>query len=307
MEQQVAEFVRYLDSLFNRAFRSSPFDTLCTVLRVGGWMSQDWDPFVESEEAFKDYDWLLDKARSEHTPFAAWRVALLTYCHAVEMTVPHVFLANLLRIVAGEPYVIYPFADLLRKKKKDPFATTPPSATAKINRIRSLADKAGEPKLVEILDSFFDDQIRNAFSHSDYVLTESGFRWTESGPASEIPLDKLTMMVETCFAFYSALLACQPRWKTVFGKLNRFHKLPRYEVLELVKDQEGPVCGFRMHFSNGSSASYSRTSEGSNPVNVISNRDGTITFMIGVLDDLEPVWKLNGIPVNDWEALNKSG
>ncbi len=29
--------------------------------------------------------------------------------------------------------------------------------------------------------------------------------------------------------------------------------------------------------------------------------------MIGVLDDLEPVWKVNGIPVNDWEALNKSG
>jgi len=210
MEQRVAEFVEYLDSLFNMAFKSSSFDTLCAVLRVGGWMSQDWDPFVESQEAFEDYDWLLEKARSERTPFAAWRVALLTYCHAVEMTVPHVLLANLLRIVAREPYVIYPFADLVRRRKKDPLASIPPSATTKIKRIRSLADNAGEPKLVEILDSFFDDQVRNAFSHSDYVLTESGFRWTESGPASEIPLDKLTMMVETCSAFYTALLACQP-------------------------------------------------------------------------------------------------
>lgn len=305
MEQRVAEFVEYLDSLFNRAFKSSSFDTLCAVLRVGGWMSQDWDPFVESQEAFEDYDWLLEKARSERTPFAAWRIALLTYCHAVEMTVPHVLLANLLRIVAREPYVIYPFADLVRRRKKDPLTSIPPSATTKIKRIRSLANNAGEPKLVEILDSFFDDQVRNAFSHSDYVLTESGFRWTESGPASEIPLDKLTMMVETCFAFYTALLACQPQWKAALGKLNRFHKLPGYEVLELVKDHEGLVCGFRMHFSNGSSASYSRTSEGSSPVNVRPNRDGTITFMIGLRADLEPLWKVNGVPVADWEALNE--
>jgi hypothetical protein len=193
------------------ALVSCSFDTLCAVLRVGGWMDQDWDPFEESQRAFEDLDWLLKKAGVEKSPQATFRVALLAYCQAVEMTAPYVLLANLLNIAGGKPYVVAPFHKLGRRNKKNIFSYVPPSATAKIRYIKSLAESIGETRLVTILDSFFDDRVRNAFSHSDYILTDKAFRWTEGGPASQIDLDELKEKIDTCFAFYSALLACEPR------------------------------------------------------------------------------------------------
>jgi hypothetical protein len=76
-------------------------------------------------------------------------------------------------------------------------------------------------------------------------------------------------------------------------------------VLELLKDDEGLVYGFQMHFSNGSKASYTRTHERSKPMNVMLNSDGSINFFVNLLDDLEPVWKIDGTPVEDWSAINQ--
>ena len=116
-----------------------------------------------------------------------FRIALLTYCQAVEMTAPHVLLANLLNIAGGKPYVIAPFHNLSRRKKKDilSYSYVPP-VLGKIRHIKSLAEAIGETHLVTIFDSFFDDRVRNAFSHSDYILTDKAFRWTEGGPASQM-------------------------------------------------------------------------------------------------------------------------
>jgi hypothetical protein len=30
-----------------------------------------------------------------------------------------------------------------------------------------------------------------------------------------------------------------------------------------------------------------------------------IGFMIGMIDRLEPIWKIDGVPVTDWEELSK--
>src|SRR5262249_10144827 len=125
MEEQIIGFLNCLDSLFNRAFVAASFDTLCAVLRVGGFMGHDWDPFEESQRAFEDFDWLLKKASSEKSLQATFRIALLTYCQAVEMTTPHVLLANLLNIAGGKPYVIDPFHKLSRRKNKDIFSYVP--------------------------------------------------------------------------------------------------------------------------------------------------------------------------------------
>jgi hypothetical protein len=305
MEDQTENFLNYLDSLFNRAFAASSFDTLCAVLRVGGWTGQDWDPFEESQLAFEDLKWLFEKACSERSSLAAARVAILAYCQAVEMTAPHVLLANLLRIAGDRPYVINPFATLVRRKKRDFLSYVPPSATSKFRHIKSLAESIGESRLTAILDSFFDERVRNAFSHSDYILTDKSFRWTEGGAASQIALDELYEKINLCFAFYRAILDCAPRWRHVFGTLKRYHKFPRFEVLELLKDIEGSVYGFQMHFSNGAKASYARTHEGSRPVNVRPSNDGSISFFVGSIDDLESVWKVDGKPVEDWSAINR--
>ncbi len=62
--------------------------------------------------------------------------------------------------------------------------------------------------------------------------------------------------------------------------------------------------GFNVHFSNGSKATYSRRLSGIQATNLHFERSGHIGFMVGDLDALEPVWKINGMPVDDWDSLD---
>jgi hypothetical protein len=304
-EKQIQDYLEYLDTLFGRAYEKYPIELLFSILRVDGAAGQDWDPFEESQKAFKELNWLIKKADEELSDIASSRIALLMYCQAVEMTTPHNLLANVLQIIDGKSYLINPFYDLSRPKKKGSFNRVPPSATAKMFRIKKLAENVDENRLIEIIDSYFDDRVRNAFSHSDYIFTEKYFRWTEGGPASQMPLTELEQKIRTCFAFYGALLECGPRWCRYFGKFQRYHKLPDYEVLELIKNDDGLVTGFKMHFSNGSFASYSRGTDGSNPMNVRPDKYGAIDFMVGDREKLEKVWKIDGKPVDDWKKVNE--
>ncbi|MBI4686027.1 MAG: hypothetical protein HY755_12660 [Nitrospirae bacterium] len=297
------DYIEYLDSIFKRAFDADPFGTLCTLLRVGGMSYKNLDPFEESKKAFEDYNWLSQKAHSERSDISSLRVALLMYCHAIEMTAPHVMLANLMRCIAGQSYIIGPFDHLKRSKKNKIYEYIPPSATIKFKEIRKLASSIEEKKLVDIIDSFFDNRVRNAFSHSDYIITDDHFRWTEGGLSQEIELDKLGEKINLCLQFFGCFMIRHKDWLKAFGSLRRFHKWPQYEVLEILSSKEDGAFGFNVHFSNGNKATYTRQLSERRAINLTFDQDGRINFMVGNLDALEKIWKVNGHPVTDWDAL----
>lgn len=66
----------------------------------------------------------------------------------------------------------------------------------------------------------------------------------------------------------------------------RFHKLPQFEVLELLVDDEHGLYGFNRYFSNKTKANYERRKDRRTGVNVIC--DFPINYMVGFLDDLKP-------------------
>ena len=288
------ELVDYLSDLFWNAFKVAPFEVLCASLRVSGMQDGNWDPFEESQKAFEDYNALLRLDQQKLSLSGRWRVGLLMYCQAVEMTAPQEFLANLLRALSGEKYHVKPFGTLGRKKKSA-FSWVPPSAPKKYRELKRLAAKSGQDKLGEYIDHFFNEDIRNAFVHSDYILSNESFRWTESGLAAQIPLDTVNLIATNCFRFFSALLWLHDRVLIDLKQSPRFHKWPNYEVLELLSDAER-LRGFSVHFSNGSKATYWRTKEAVNCTNIFFQPDGSINFMAGLLDSLRPEWKVNGQP-----------
>jgi hypothetical protein len=304
LEEKYRVHAEYLESLFSKALSQRPFDTLCTVLRVGGMADANWDPMEESIRAFEDYNWLLEKAL-ERSEECALRLNLLMYCQAIEMTAPHEILMNLLRCCAGQPYLIEPFFHLRRVKKNDFMRYVPPSAKSKFVEIKKIAQSMNETKLIEIIDSFFNDSIRNAFSHSDYIVERGNLRWTEGGPAQQMEKKKLEEIILACFAFYGALLQANKRWLKLLATTPRFHKWQRYEVLEILRNEEDGVYGFNVHFSNGNKATYERTKDGTKAINLFFENDGTINFFVGSLDELEKVWKVNGREITDWVALEK--
>jgi hypothetical protein len=289
------ELVDFLSDLFWGAFRKAPFEVLCAVLRVSGMQDADWDPFEESKAAFDDYNALLRLDAATLSQAGCWRIGLLMYCQAVEMTAPQEFLANLLRVLGGEKYHIKPFGSLGRTNKKRLFSWVPPSAPVKYRELKRLALGCDRGTLSEYIDQFFNEDIRNAFSHSDYIISGEYFRWTESGLAQQLPLDQVNLIVRNCFRFFSAVLWLHNQVLTDLKSLPRFHKWPNYEVLELLSDAEH-LHGFSVHFSNGSKATYSRTDKGVECTNVLFEPDGSINFMVGLLDALRPEWRVNGQP-----------
>lgn len=287
--------------LFQKAIEKRPFDTLCTLLRPGAAHSAGWDVLDEAETTFQDFNWMLDVAEKAKGNATARRFALYYYCFLVEMTAIHEMMVNLLRCLTDQQYLSFPFQDLHRRKKKnDPWNVVPPSMRRKIKEIVDLATKAGEIDLVSKLNYVFDDKLRNALVHSDYVLTADQLR-RESGPAMAMPLTDVDQKLNYTFRFLSGLLKAANNMKYALRRAKKYHKWDQYEVLELLADEKG-VYGFNVHFSNGNKSTFARTKDGVTQINMRTSKG--VGFMIGMIDRLEPVWKIDGIPVTDWAELS---
>ncbi|WP_046213552.1 hypothetical protein [Paenibacillus wulumuqiensis] len=286
------EYKEYLMDLFSKAWNRKPVDFIYSLLRVTGIHQGHWDPYTELLEGFEDYNNILNYSDTlkGKTPF---RVGLLMYCQAIEITAIHELLANLLRCASGQEFVIKPFSQLHIGKKNNPFSYVPPSANKKIKELKKIANSINDTKFSSIIDSFYNDQIRNSFVHSDYCITSEEYRWTEGGPASSVSLDYINDLITRTFAFYEALLNVWKSWLLWFNKHPKYFKLPQYEVFELLTNENG-LYGFEVHFSNGEKAHFSREANKIDAVNLSPNEDGTINFFVGDLGKLERLWKING-------------
>lgn len=300
-DTQLQEYHDLWFRLFEKAFSVSSFDTLCTLLRPGAMHGAGWDVLDEAESTFADFNWMLDVAQKEKGKATARRFALYYYCFLVEMTAIHATIINVLRCVSGEHYVAFPFQHLYRRRKKDN-QSIPPSMIQKVKAIRDAATRADESELAEKIGYVFDERLRNAVAHSDYILTANELRVREPGPGKSVSLKDVDRKVNYTFRFLSGLLSAVNNMKYALRRSPKYHKWENYEVLELLANEHG-VYGFHVHFSNGNKSTFMRTKDGVTQINMRTS-DG-IGFMVGMIDDLEPVWKVNGVPVDDWKSLQK--
>ena len=220
------------------------------------------------------------------------------------MTPPLEIMVNLLRCVRGERYKMFPLAHLghyQNAKKNGKRKWVPPTAKQKIRFTKELAVQVGMTDLGEAFDAIFNERIRNAFFHSDYVLTAEHFRARAAQPF-QISVTELDGLIDECFAFYSAFLYMHRFWLKDLARGDRFHRLPNYEVLEMLVSEEDGVHGWKMHFSNGQHAFYTRTSSGVDGLTLMINPNGEFDLNVGLIDALVPVWKINGVPVADYNS-----
>lgn len=296
------DYEEKLVGLFQDALKKEPFGFICTMLRVSGIHFGHWDPLEESKEAFEDLRALLKESAASGTPKSSLRIGLLMYCHAVEMSAVHEMLMNLLRCRNGQPFIIKPFRALVIQKKKGNAII--PSAAKKFSELKKFALSTGEPHLASCIDGFFDDRIRNSFSHSDYCIAENSYRWTEAGHADQMPFQELNEKLTRASAFFETFFRIHQGALRDLASSPRYLQMPNYEVLELLsKDEE--LYGFKIHFSNGSSAHYTRVPGRVEAVNVMFETDGTINYMCGMLNELVQAWKVNGSIVTDWNEINR--
>jgi len=283
------KYYQYLKGLFKLALEKQPVQFLYNTLQVTGMHYGHWDPTYEIYDFFEDFNKILEEETHKNpTSKRVYRIGLLMYCHAVEMSLPWQFLANTLRIINNEPYIIEPFKGLGRRN-------VPPSTKTKIRKIKELAEAVGENNLINYISEFFHDGVRNSFYHSDYCLTDKEYRYSHNGIATSMPKEKIDTLIVNCFAFYAAFFHNHTLVKSTLKKIKTYHKWPNYEVLEILKN-ESEVYGFKVHFSNGSVAKFTREPEKVEAINLLFEDDGSLNFFAGNLDELKPLWLVDGKP-----------
>lgn len=284
----------YLKQLFKKSIQKNPVQSLYAVLQVSGMHYGHWDPAYEIYDFFEDFNQLLADAVQKNKFKRQYRIGLLIYCHALEMSLPLNMMANLLLILNGQNYCIDPFFELWKRKKGTVFGAIPPSLKFKIGCIRKLARTVGEDVLIKYIEEYYNDSVRNAFYHSDYCLTEKEFRYSDKGIATAIPLEKIDTLITKCFGFYEAFFHSHSWAKLFLGAVKTYHKWPNYEVFEVLKNEKKEAYGFKVHFSNGQFAKYSREPEKVEAMNLHFDSDGSINFFVGDLSKLSKVWLVNG-------------
>ena len=305
IDNYTKEYLGYFDHLFGRASNSNGFDFLCTILRVEGITNGHWDAFVEAEEASKDFSKMLRKISAKRNPKRALRLGLFLYCHLTEMSATYEILANLLRCCQSKPYMMYPFSSLVKVIEREWMFPKRilPSPNAKIKYLKKLAEDCGETKIGEIIDRFFHPEIRNAFYHSDYTISDEEFRTIKGGEIGNqiMSLEELSEMLTRCFAFYSAFFIAYNRTKKNLAIGGKFHRWPNYEVLEILSNKDG-LTGFKIHFPNNSCAFFERKKyEGTMGMNIMCQDEG-ISLNIGDIDSYKKAenWLVDGKPFEEY-------
>jgi hypothetical protein len=284
---------------FNRIDRM--FEWVCTLVRAAGLKDTGWDSYNESVALLDDLKHLrevvlpTDKFPSPRHTRA--RLVLISYCHLIEMNFPYELLANLLRLRLGLKYSMDPLSHLNRVINKKSVKTVQiilASPEKKIKEIEDLSAKAGLPEVGFALRSIYNQTIRNAVDHSDYVIHDESMRLLSGNFLSRksgvhtplITFEELAEITNGAFAFHSALLALWKRSRNTFTDFReRFLPYdPRYKgILEFTFEGD-TLTGFRTYWPNGTVGVCCRALSGqSHAENIVFSPDGSIDFMVGIL------------------------
>jgi hypothetical protein len=130
----------------------------------------------------------------------------MLYCQLAEAGGVYETLKNMMGIVTLKPYLLWPFKDLVKVRKK-PDLIIGPNANSTFRDLATTAKEIGLSGLSALLESTFRDDIRNGIYHADYVIWNDGLRLRNrnGGYANKIPFDEVSTSVSRAIGFFHIL------------------------------------------------------------------------------------------------------
>ena len=288
-DQFYPEYKKYFEHLFVQARDTGGLDYIYTLLRVSGVQDGGWDPFVEAEESLVDLSSVLRDLSTAGREKTSLRLALLLYCHSLEMAAPYQIFFNLLRCCQSKNYLFMPFFEVDKNGK-----VIQKYPKNKIDSLEQEAKKVGEEALITHIKSFYDNNIRNAFFHSDYTI-EDDFKICEARPVQVIEKSVLLEKIKRCFAFYQAFMDTYREAKVAYIPVEKTYPLKNFDVLELLVDDKEGLVGFKMHYPREDAmyGHYERRKDRVRGLNFMIEDVG-IQFHCGLLSEIKNVHMMNG-------------
>jgi hypothetical protein len=204
------------------------------------------------------------------------------------MDAPYEVLTNLLRFQLGKGYSPNPFFSLLSVKEQQNYKSRGISTGRKINLIKQLSSELGVD-VGNIFDDFYDNRLRNAIAHSDFILTDDDFRCRGGIGGSSgfrMSYEELDKKLTAAKAFIAAFLQVELLARRLWGKRKR-EAIP-YDVhykglMEILVDDRDVMCGFKVHWPNNSESVYRRTDAGVEMVNcMLDAKNANVQLFVGM-------------------------
>jgi hypothetical protein len=199
------------------------------------------------------------------------------------------------------------FSITFPKKEQKSFRKRGISTGRKIEIIKLLSDKA-DLGVGAIFDDYYDNRLRNAISHSDYILTDKGFRCRggiSGNKGFEISFEDLDQTLLSAKAFIAAFFAIEHSARSVWGG-TAGRAIPydaHYKgMMEVLADRNGLMCGFKVHWPNETDSTYRRTEDGIDMVNcTLAMKRSTLELWVGLYarhpGTFSPLVEKDGQPV----------
>ncbi len=169
-----------------------------------GMQSAGWTTTITAHQV---HDELLAFSESkEPRSIAEIRVILMLYCQLAEAGGVYETLKNLMGVFTLQPYLLWPFKDLVRVKK-GPKRIIGPNANATFRDLATQAKAIGLSGLAKSFEEAFRDDIRNGISHADYVIWNDGLRLRKrnGGFAELLPFEEVNEALARGIGFFSVL------------------------------------------------------------------------------------------------------
>ena len=248
MNIEKADPKRQVVELFQKAKETDEFEYCSTLLRIRGMEDAGWDPMRESWDLAQQL-MALQNAPLEQS--LRLRLALFLYCHLTEMSDVYDIPANMLRVISGERYSISPFLNGLKQGENPP---TSPSGKAR--RIKDLAHEHDMQELGDIFEVMLVKQVRNAFYHSDYILTKDSLNIRHGDGVvidnmhqHRVPyswlMPRLQLGINTSLAVLSHTLDSIQSYKADKIVQGRFAADGGWMPIQLTTDPEYGLTGFK--------------------------------------------------------------
>jgi hypothetical protein len=242
-----ADFEKFLsattETLFSRARAADELSFLFSILGLNSGMEDaGWQPINETQQLVADLSGLINGPIYED---AKIRLALLLYCHITESSYHYHVLYNLLLTVERTPPKLFSFLDKYTKSGR------PPTVSAKLSEIRSVANRLGLQDIGLIFDEIIRADIRNAFFHSDYILHEDVLRLKHRGSEiRQISTEEVYELVGKTVDFFRHILRKQSEARMSFRKGRQItnRKSPDGRELcsvEVLVDDKWGATGFK--------------------------------------------------------------
>jgi hypothetical protein len=249
-----------LTELFNQAETQGGLEYIFTLVRVNGLMFNNPDPILELRSKIEKYNSEVMQNSDILTIYCS-----LTECHEVLALI-----ANLINCSVKKPFKSLPFHHLV----KGDFPNFIYPTTSEIaHELIKLSNDEGKGNIASLIDEAYpDDILKICLSKDNSNDSERAFK-----------------VLKKCIGLLSILLDIYFNERLKYKNLPKYYKLPRFEVLELLLDDELGLNGFKIHFSNGSHAKFLRNKDSTECLN-ISPVD--MRLNVGFIDDMKDEWRV---------------